>query len=130
MGIGNNRQADLIDMRHGYFSNNPLGLWVHVFVSYPDKAFNTAEGQDVLADLADRRRADSVVQHERSAGRLPRPDDPGSAGRTRPQVGHPRPGVDRDPVRVVAARAYVAAGVRSCVALTGAGRRLRQLPWD
>ena len=25
LGVGNNRQADLIDMRHGYFSNNPLG---------------------------------------------------------------------------------------------------------
>ena len=32
LGVGNNRQADMIDMRHGYFSNNPLGLWVHVFV--------------------------------------------------------------------------------------------------
>lgn len=41
-------------MRHGYFSNNPLGLWVHVFVSYTDKAFNTPEGREALAELADR----------------------------------------------------------------------------
>lgn len=54
LGIGNNRQADLIDMRHGYFSNNPLGLWVHVFVSYTDAAFDTAAGREALAELEDR----------------------------------------------------------------------------
>jgi hypothetical protein len=54
LGVGNSRQADLVDMRHGYFSNNPLGIWVHVFVSYTDKAFNTPAGRKMLADLADR----------------------------------------------------------------------------
>lgn len=54
LGVGNSRQADLIDMRHGYFSNNPVGLWVHVFVSYTDAAFDTPAGREALADLEDR----------------------------------------------------------------------------
>ena len=54
LGVGNSRQADMIDLRHGYFSNNPLGLWVHIFVSYTDAAFNTPDGRKALADLADR----------------------------------------------------------------------------
>jgi hypothetical protein len=53
LGVGNSRQADMIDMRHGYFSNDPLGLWVHVFVSYTDKAFDTQAGRDALANLED-----------------------------------------------------------------------------
>ena len=53
-GVGNSRQADLVDTSHGYFSNDPLGLWVHVFVSYTDKAFNTPAGKKALADLAKR----------------------------------------------------------------------------
>jgi hypothetical protein len=52
IGLGNNRQADIVDMRNGYFSNNPLGLWLHVWVSYTDRAFNTAEGRKALDDLA------------------------------------------------------------------------------
>jgi hypothetical protein len=51
IGLGNNRQADIVDMRHGYFSNNPLGLWIHVWVSYTDRAFNTSDGKKALADL-------------------------------------------------------------------------------
>lgn len=51
IGLGNNRQADIVDMRNGYFSNNPLGLWLHIWVSYTDRAFNTAEGKKALADL-------------------------------------------------------------------------------
>ncbi|MGB7926188.1 MAG: hypothetical protein WCF57_23305 [Pyrinomonadaceae bacterium] len=51
IGLGNNRQADIVDMRNGYFSNNPLGLWIHIWVSYTDRAFNTAEGRKALADL-------------------------------------------------------------------------------
>jgi hypothetical protein len=51
IGLGNNRQADIVDMRNGYFSNNPLGLWLHVWVSYTDRAFNTAEGRKALDDL-------------------------------------------------------------------------------
>ena len=54
LSVGNNRQADMVDTSHGYFSNNPLGLWVHVFVSFTDKAFNTPDGREALADLADR----------------------------------------------------------------------------
>ncbi|MFG0329965.1 MAG: hypothetical protein ACF8PN_08715 [Phycisphaerales bacterium] len=48
------RQEDLVDLRHGYFSNNPLGLWVFVFVHYTDAALHTREGQAALEDLAER----------------------------------------------------------------------------
>ena len=54
LGVNHNRQADMVDLRNGYFSNDPLGLWVHVFVSYTDAAFNTPEGREALDDLADR----------------------------------------------------------------------------
>lgn len=53
-GVGNNRQADLVDTSNGYFSNDPLALWTHVFVSYTDKALNTPAGKKALADLAAR----------------------------------------------------------------------------
>ncbi len=49
--LGANRQADIMDMRNGYFSNNPLGLWLHVWVSYTDRAFNTEDGRKMLRDL-------------------------------------------------------------------------------
>lgn len=39
------------DFRNGYFSNNPLGLWIHVWVNYTDGAFNTIDGRKELADL-------------------------------------------------------------------------------
>ena len=42
----------MFDTRNGYFSNNPLGLWIPTFVSYTDAAFETSEGQAALADLA------------------------------------------------------------------------------
>jgi hypothetical protein len=45
--LGNNRQADMIDLRNGYFSNNPLGLWVIVFVNYTPSAFTAAGRQEV-----------------------------------------------------------------------------------
>lgn len=48
------RQSNVLDMRNGYFSNNPLGLWLHVWVSYTDRAFNTADGRKELSDLARR----------------------------------------------------------------------------
>lgn len=52
LGVGNNRQADMIDLSGGYFSDNPLALWLHVWVSYTPKAFTTTAGQKALADLA------------------------------------------------------------------------------
>jgi hypothetical protein len=52
LGLGAFRQSSVLDMRNGYFSNNPLGLWVHTFVAFTDKAFNTADGRKMLADLA------------------------------------------------------------------------------
>jgi len=54
IGLGNNRQADIVDLSGGYFSNDPLGLWLHIWVSYTDAAFNTRDGQRTLADLRDR----------------------------------------------------------------------------
>jgi hypothetical protein len=51
IGLGNNRQADIVDLRNGYFSGNPLGLWLHVWVSYTPNAFNTSEGRKILSDL-------------------------------------------------------------------------------
>lgn len=51
IGLGNNRQADIVDLSGGYFSNDPLGLWIHIWISYTGKAFNTRDGQKALADL-------------------------------------------------------------------------------
>jgi len=36
--VGN--QAKIIDERDGYFSNNPLGIWVYKFVQFTDAALN------------------------------------------------------------------------------------------
>jgi hypothetical protein len=58
IGLGNNRQADIVDMRNGYFSNNPLGLWIHIWVSYTDRAFKTSDGKKMLEDL---RKADGAA---------------------------------------------------------------------
>jgi hypothetical protein len=54
IGLGNLRQSVMLDMRNGYFSNNPLGLWTHVWVSYTDRAFNTSDGRKALEDLRKR----------------------------------------------------------------------------
>lgn len=48
IGLGNARQATIQDTDHGY---NPLGLWIHVWVNFTTKAFNTKDGQKALADL-------------------------------------------------------------------------------
>ncbi|MBV9209427.1 MAG: hypothetical protein JOZ52_02295 [Acidobacteria bacterium] len=52
IGLGNGRQSTILDMRNGYFSNDPLGLWLHVWVSYTDRAFNSRDGQKMLSQLA------------------------------------------------------------------------------
>lgn len=44
----------MLDMRHGYSSNNPLGLWIHVWISYTNKALTTAEGRKMMNELAER----------------------------------------------------------------------------
>jgi hypothetical protein len=44
----------MLDMRNGYFSNNPLGLWTHVWVSYTPRAFSTSDGKKMLEDLRKR----------------------------------------------------------------------------
>lgn len=49
----NRRQDNVFDTRNGYFSNNPLGNWLLVFVVYTPKAF-TLEGQQRLDPIAAR----------------------------------------------------------------------------
>lgn len=51
LGLGALRQSVMLDMRNGYFSNDPLGLWTHVWVSFTSAALNTADGQKTLNDL-------------------------------------------------------------------------------
>jgi hypothetical protein len=54
VGLGALRQSVMLDMRNGYFSNNKLGLWLHVWVSYTGRALNTRDGQQTLNDMARR----------------------------------------------------------------------------
>jgi hypothetical protein len=54
VGLGALRQSVMLDMRNGYFSNNKLALWLHVWVSYTSKALTTADGQKTLNDIAQR----------------------------------------------------------------------------
>ena len=49
--LPNKRQDNLFDTRDGYFSNDPLGLWVAVWVVYTPKAF-TKEGKKELDPIA------------------------------------------------------------------------------
>lgn len=50
--LPNRRQDNVFDTRDGYFSNDPLGIWILTFVRFTPKAFNTADGQKTLNDLA------------------------------------------------------------------------------
>lgn len=54
VGLGALRQSVMLDMRNGYFSNNKLALWLHVWVSYTPKALNTADGRKMMNDMAQR----------------------------------------------------------------------------
>lgn len=58
VGLGASRQSVILDTRHGFFSNDKLGIWTHVWVSYTPAALTTAEGQKTLADLARRNGTD------------------------------------------------------------------------
>src|SRR5262245_44490473 len=49
--LSNRRQDNVFNTLNGYFTNNPLGLWTAVFVSYTPSAFTPA-GQKILATLA------------------------------------------------------------------------------
>ncbi|HYO59900.1 hypothetical protein [Archangium sp.] len=48
------RQEDLSDLRSGYFSNNPMGLWKINYVRFTPAATGTSAGQAALAELASR----------------------------------------------------------------------------
>jgi hypothetical protein len=65
--LSNRRQDNLFDTGHGYFVNNPLGLWSAVFVHYTPAAFDTAEGRKILATLAAQNGTDldgtPIIQH-------------------------------------------------------------------
>ena len=52
IGLGAFRQSSLLDMRNGYFSNDPLGLWLHVWVNYTTKALTTRAGKKALNEIA------------------------------------------------------------------------------
>lgn len=43
--LPNKRQDNLFDTRDGYFSNDPLGMWVAVWVVYTPKAFHFRRSQ-------------------------------------------------------------------------------------
>lgn len=49
--LPNKRQDNMFDTRNGYFSNDPLGMWLAVWVVYTPKAF-TAEGRKQLDPIA------------------------------------------------------------------------------
>jgi hypothetical protein len=49
--LPNKRQDNVFDTRDGYFSNDPLGMWLAVWVVYTPKAF-TAEGRKELDPIA------------------------------------------------------------------------------
>ena len=49
--LPNKRQDNLFDTRDGYFSNDPLGMWLAVWVVYTPKAF-TAAGRKELDPIA------------------------------------------------------------------------------
>jgi len=46
------RQSSLLDMRHGYFGADPLGLWIHKWVNFTSRALNTRAGRQFLAAMA------------------------------------------------------------------------------
>jgi len=49
--LPNKRQDNVFDTRNGYFSNDPLGMWVAVWVVYTPMAF-TAQGKKELDPIA------------------------------------------------------------------------------
>ncbi|RYG36551.1 hypothetical protein EON81_09425 [bacterium] len=51
IGLGSRRQDMVLITNHGYFSKNPLGLWLHAWVNYTPAAFNTEKGRKELEKL-------------------------------------------------------------------------------
>lgn len=49
----NRRQDNVFDTRNGYFSNNPLGLWILTFMSWDGPNVNSEDCQDEMEDLAE-----------------------------------------------------------------------------
>jgi len=47
------RQSDLMDLRGGYFSNNPLGLWVLIFPIYTEDAIDQMDTHPLLLEMAE-----------------------------------------------------------------------------
>ena len=51
-GLGALRQSIMLDLRNGYFSNNPLNLWIHTWINYTPRGLTSAEGIKTQNDLA------------------------------------------------------------------------------
>lgn len=49
----NLRQNNVLDTRNGYFSNDPLGLWVMRWVSWDGPNVHSGDCEDTMDDLAD-----------------------------------------------------------------------------
>jgi len=47
------RQNDVVPLNNGYFSNNPLGLWVLVFPMYTEEAYDQMDTHELLIELAE-----------------------------------------------------------------------------
>ncbi len=54
VGLGALRQSVMLDLRNGYFSNNKLALWLHVWVSYTNRGLTSADGIKMQNDMARR----------------------------------------------------------------------------
>ena len=54
----NRRQDNIFDNRNGYFSNNPLGLWILTFVSWDGPNITDPDCQEFMDELADRNGTD------------------------------------------------------------------------
>lgn len=52
VGLGNARQSVVLVDNHGYYGKNPLGLWIHVWVNYTERAFTSKDGKKELEKLA------------------------------------------------------------------------------
>ncbi len=52
LGLGSARQAALHNNNNGYFSNDPLGLWLHVWVNYTNNGL-ALDGTPIIKTVSD-----------------------------------------------------------------------------
>lgn len=53
------RQDDIAPLNHGYFSNNPLGIWKMAFVNFVPGSMNSGEGRELAQELIARNGTDT-----------------------------------------------------------------------